>query len=223
MTFLIPHDISYIQPKLSHHPNMTLISTTSRVNMEAHLQWKFYILCPMCQKRRSPALGVCICICSSSSLLWFFALVAFVNIFISPSIPSLFPPCRPWHHLLAPCSCWAHSFPACNCALTALSLSQQSPKHPAHFKKKCVCWWPIKTSRWPGLGSLCQNGRAQVREIYIFLLYPWRRSVFVAHAEILSLLYPDSFLAQRGYCGAVDGAWISYPECETKFFFILSL
>lgn len=73
------------------------------------------------------------------------------------------------------------TFPVCCCALTALSLSQQSPKHPAHFKKKCVCWWPIKTSRWWGLGSVCQNGRAQVREIYIFLFQPWR-SVFVFHA-----------------------------------------
>lgn len=172
--FLTPHDISCIQPKLSYHPNVALISTTSRVYREAHLQWKFTCSLPSVSKMNRSCPRRLYLHLQQQQFVVVFCTGCLCKHFHSPSIPSFFSlslsPCRPWHRLLAPCSCWAHSFPACHCALTALSLSQQSPKQPAHFKKKCVCWWPIKTSRWPGLDSLCQNGRTQVREIYIFLL-----------------------------------------------------
>ncbi len=70
-----------------------------------------------------------------------------------PLIPTTLPPS------LGLWSNTAHSCPALSSALTGSPLFLLSLEHPAHFKDKCVCWWPSKTNSRPGLCSLCHSGR----------------------------------------------------------------
>lgn len=88
--FLTPHDISCIQPKLSYHPNVALISTTSRVYREAHLQWKFTCSLPSVSKMNRSCPRRLYLHLQQQQFVVVFCTGCLCKHFHSPSIPSFF-------------------------------------------------------------------------------------------------------------------------------------